>query len=39
MRDNVELQIVMINNKIERLKIQREFYEKILNKEDKKKKE
>lgn len=36
MRDNVELQIEMINNKIERLKIQKDFYEKILQRRERK---
>lgn len=31
MNDNISLQIAQIENKIERLEIQKEFYEKILN--------
>jgi len=36
MRDNVELQIEMINNKTERLVIQKDFYEKILQRRERK---
>lgn len=34
MRNNIRLQIEMIDNKIERLKVQKDFYERILNNED-----
>lgn len=34
MRSNIELQIEMIENKIERLSIQKDFYERILKNEN-----
>jgi hypothetical protein len=36
MKNNLELQIELLSNKIERLEIQREFYQKILSKSERK---